>query len=326
MRETMSEPLLSDARLASELDFFKHHADSIAQNKIKLPSSYVPAVKDRPRKATLVNVPVVEAPTPSIEDDSTPTNDEIELTVKSLKPALSFSLKASPTSTIQTLKMLLVQQNPTAPAPEQQRWILKGKSMGDTKLLREFAVENGSVVNLMITKAAAQAQAADPEPTEATATPAGASTTLASTSSALSPPSTPAHGGTASGRHSRVPSLTLSEPPEPYTPSRRGSSAGSHRSVPSLSITTDLLSSPLSLDSHQPASARSAGSDEFIAGVSNPTLWTEAFELLKRHFEGDESKAQSVWESWLSGSRDWISPGDKALIRSKAGVSAMGGY
>jgi hypothetical protein len=47
---------------------------------------------------------------------------------------------------------------------EQQRWILKGKAMGDDKLLREFAVKDGDVVNLMITKAIVPIAKASDEP------------------------------------------------------------------------------------------------------------------------------------------------------------------
>lgn len=101
------------------------------------------------------------------------------LTIKSLKPALSFTLAARPTASVADLKAQLSAAEKDAPAPEQQRWILKGKAMGDGKLLREFDVQDGAVVNLMVTKAPA------------------------------APASSPAAAASSPGA---VPSLTLSEP------------------------------------------------------------------------------------------------------------------
>lgn len=91
-------------------------------------------------------------PPPALSHDSEPASTStVTLTIKSLKPPLVFSLPAPPTATIATLKALLVAQEPSAPPVEAQRWILKGKAMGDAKLLKEFAgVEDGAVVNLMI--------------------------------------------------------------------------------------------------------------------------------------------------------------------------------
>lgn len=166
---------------------------------------------------------------------------------------LVFTLDATPTSTIATLKAALCAANPTAPPAEQQRWILKGKVLGDAKLLREFAVDPaGATINLMLTKPVASA-----------------------------PP----------------PALTLE------TDSR-----------PALSLATDCLTPPA------PAPTGIA------AIVSRPELWTETFEVLKRHFgEGRDSDAKEVWEAWLGAAQGWIEPGDKALIRERVGISAMGG-
>lgn len=82
----------------------------------------------------------------------TATEAQISITVKSSKPAISVTLECSPTSTIASLKQALVQKDSSAPAPEAQRWILKGKAMSDTKLLKEFDVQSGAVVNLMVSK------------------------------------------------------------------------------------------------------------------------------------------------------------------------------
>lgn len=214
------------------------------------------------------------------DDSAAQVNQDVTLTIKSLKPPLTFTLACSPTATISSLKAQLKQSEQSAPAPETQRWILKGKAMNGDRLLKEFNVEDGSVVNLMIVKAA-------PAATAATSGPPPAETTTSTS----------------------VPSFTLSEP-VPV------SSAG----PPSLQINTTSL--PIDDGSLTPSSEV----PQFNQKLSDPALWSGAWELLQQHFgEGHEGEAQRAWECWLGGAREWISPGDKALIRSKVGLSAMGG-
>lgn len=155
--------------------------------------------------------------------------------------------------------------------------------MGDGKLLREFAVENGAVVNLMI-KAVT--------PPVATAPP---------------PPEAPVEG---------IPSLTFSSAPSPSITGR----------VP-LSISTSLPDSAFGAPSTVNPSTVGE-SQHFLSTISSPALWGDALELLNRNFgdtEEGEGQARRTWESWLGGSREWISPSQKALIREQVGVSAMGG-
>lgn len=98
-----------------------------------------------------------------------------------------------------------------------------------------------------------------------------------------------------------VPSLVLSEA-EPGS------------SKPTLNISTSI-----------PSPTTEGSVDKFAESVSSPQLWTDALTILKRHFGDDESSAEKVWEAWLSGSIQWISPSAKAAIREKVGLSAMGG-
>ncbi|KAK4049116.1 hypothetical protein OIO90_005586 [Microbotryomycetes sp. JL221] len=277
------EAILSDTKLHDELDFVKRQADMLATQRLKYPSTYVPPIEHRQKKPTLVDIAVVEPPAPMEQDDAqaAAANDAITLTIKSLKPALTFTLACAPTATISSLKSQLSSAHNDAPAPESQRWILKGKAMSGERLLKEFAVENGSVVNLMITKS--------------TATPAAAA---GSTSTSV-PVSTPSP--------TSVPSLTLSEP----VPVSSG--------PPTLQINTTSL--PIDDGSLTPSAP-----PQFNIKISDPTLWIGAWELLRRHFgEENEADAQRAWEAWLGGAREWISPSDKALIRDRVGLSAMGG-
>ncbi|GAA5851727.1 hypothetical protein JCM9279_004385 [Rhodotorula babjevae] len=283
------ESLLTDTRLPEEIQAFKATAELLATLKQRYPNSYIPPVEERHKRPTLVNVPVCAPPTTAHDDDddeAMPAADEtVKLTVKSLKPALSFTLAARPTATVADLKKQLAAAEKDAPAPEQQRWILKGKAMGDGKLLREFEVQDGAVVNLMITKAPA---AAPPS---------------SSTSTAAASPSSPG-----------VPALTLSEP-----------STSSSSNPPQVSLAKDLDALPLSTSSTSPAHPEHAGlSPAFLSTVASPALWQSVRSTIEGHFEGDK-EAQRVWEAMFDGAQEWIRPNDKALIRERVGYSAMGG-
>jgi hypothetical protein len=78
-----------------------------------------------------------------------PTASTITLTIKSLKPAHTFTLAASPTDAISSLKVALAAQ-PSAPPADAQRLLLKGKVLTDAKLLQEYSVKDGDTLNLSI--------------------------------------------------------------------------------------------------------------------------------------------------------------------------------
>ncbi|BGP16156.1 hypothetical protein JCM10213_006091 [Rhodosporidiobolus nylandii] len=283
------EQLLTDAQLQSELQALRTTADLLASQKLRYPHGYIPPVEERPRKPTLVNVPVVEPPSVSAagEDEAGPSNDAITLTVKSLKPPLTFTLSARPTSTIGDLKAQLARAESAAPPAEAQRWILKGKAMGDSKLLKEFPVEEGSTVNLMVTKISSPTPAA----------------TATSTSAVPDPSDSPA-----------VPALTLSEP-----------SASDAASPSQLSLQTDLDHLPLSTSTSADNPALVGHTAEFLETVSGSDLWQDVREVCEKRFGKDSVDAQKVWEAMYSGARDWITPNQKALVREKVQYSAMGG-
>ena len=270
-----------------------------------------------------MQVPVCAPPSTAADDDTAgPSTETVyNLTIKSLKPPLALALAASPTATIGDLKARLAEQYPgQAPAAETQRWILKGKAMGDNKLLKEFAVApKDTVINLMITKAAppsapslrspAPAAAADPEDVAAPRAPP-------SPKSPKSP--------------TNIPELTLSEP-DPVTGHARRSS---------VSLTNFDL--PLSSSPTQ-AEHPSGESSSLLAGVAATDFWLDVRRVCEEKFgpsEGGSSSssaasssdnnrnradAQKVWEAMFAGARDWISPSQKALIREQVGYSAMGG-
>ncbi|GJN89376.1 hypothetical protein Rhopal_002356-T1 [Rhodotorula paludigena] len=302
------ESLISDTSLPAEIQALKATADLLASQKLRYPNSYTPPVEERHKRPTLVNVPVCEPPSTSHDDDDAPApgDQTVALTVKSIKPALTFSLAARPTATIADLKAQLyaAEQGKGAPTPEAQRWILKGKAMGDTKLLKEFAVEDGTVVNLMVTKPTAPAASSAPAPSS---TPAAPSLVPAAS----------------------VPALTLSEPGA-STPPAPGTAP------PSVPLAADLDALPLSTSTSADGPALAGVSDAFLERVASPELWREVRGVCEAQFKEDgggaaaatsrgEQEAQQVWEAMFAGCRDWIRPNQKALIREKVGYSAMGG-
>ncbi|KAI5475496.1 hypothetical protein MNV49_001310 [Pseudohyphozyma bogoriensis] len=266
-----SERLLSSDKVGEELAFLKSHASTLSTLKQKYPGTHTPPIERRSKRPTLANIPVVPPPELSTTTDETSSTELINLTLKSLKPPLVFTLAAAPTSTILSLKHQLSAAEPTAPPPESQRWILKGKALGDGKLLKEFEVKDGAVVNLMIKAGSAAATPAATTPAMEVDEPA-------------------------------VPALTISTPTSSTDPT-------STSPKPALHIETAFAPSP-STPAHPGA---------------EPELWIEAYELLKKHFGGDEKKAVEGWEGWLGASQAWFTPAQKALIREKVGISAMGG-
>ncbi|KWU41784.1 hypothetical protein RHOSPDRAFT_36672 [Rhodotorula sp. JG-1b] len=319
------ESLLSDSSIQAELAAFKATADLLASQKLRLANSFVPPVEQRPKRATLVNVPVCAPPSTAADDDTAgPSTETVyNLTIKSLKPPLALALAASPTATIGDLKARLAEQYPgQAPAAETQRWILKGKAMGDNKLLKEFAVApKDTVINLMITKAAPASAPSlrSPAPAAAAADPGDVAAPRAPPS-----PKSPTH----------IPELTLSEP-DPVTGHARRSSV-------SLTNFDDLVDRlPLS-SSPTAAEHPSRESSSLLAGVAATDFWLDIRRVCEEKFgpsEGSSSSssapssdnnrnradAQKVWEAMFAGARDWISPSQKALIREQVGYSAMGG-
>jgi hypothetical protein len=160
--------------------------------------------------------------------------------------------------------------------------------MGDSKLLKEFPVEEGSTINLMVTKVASPAPTPDAE----------------------DPSDSPA---------ASVPALTLSEP----APSSSTSSA-----VPQISLQTDLDNLPLSTSStasEHPSSTHAGFSSEFLSTIAGSELWNDVRGVCEKRFGEGSKEAQTAWEAMFEGARGWISPNQKALVREQVGFSAMGG-
>ena len=76
-------------------------------------------------------------------------DSSISLTVKSLKPSLSITVTAQLTDTVLDLKHSISKSSSSAPGPDTQRLLLKGKALTDTKLLKEYDIESGAIIHLM---------------------------------------------------------------------------------------------------------------------------------------------------------------------------------
>lgn len=109
-----------------------------------------------------------------------------------------------------------------------------------------------------------------------------------------------------------IPSVTLSTPP-------------------TLSISTS-IPTPISL-SAEPYSetinkSTLSHSPAFLTTISSPELWVETYDLLIKHCTTNggkgEEDAKKVFEIWLGASLEFLEPAQKASIREKTGVSAMG--
>ena len=131
----------------------------------------------------------------------------ISVTFKSLKPSATFALSVQPADSIASIKEQLLVAHPNAPPPDAQRLLFKGKALSDSKLLQEYAVKDGDVINLMLKPGTNW----DPsKPTESTppqmATPTPVNP-FASVGGSLDPQAS------RSSRHQRIPSVVLSPSP-----------------------------------------------------------------------------------------------------------------
>lgn len=184
------------------------------------------------------------APPPPLSSSSTAS---ITLTVKSLKPALSFTLaQCSPTATIAQLKAALHSEHGDkgAPAPDRQRWLLKGKAMADERLLREYeGVKDGDTVILSIKPAAAAAASGE---APATASAAAAPAPAVAPEKAKTAPAPSPFGFKSQSMAPLSPRGANGEDPDSKR-ARTTSSAslsasingGKHARVPSITLTTD---------------------------------------------------------------------------------------
>lgn len=187
----------------------------------------------------------------------------ISIVFKSSKPPASYSISVQPTDTIASIKTLLASQ-PTAPPADAQRLLLKGKALADGKLLKEYSIKDGDIVNLMVKPGF------DWNPTKPTAAPPSplSSPSFAPSPSSMDQKLSPALNSDAKPHkrgHQRIPSVVLS-------PSRS-----------SENLAEKPMDITLTLDNTSP-SLPSETLSTYHNTVAKPEFWERLHKFLKYVF------------------------------------------
>jgi len=134
----------------------------------------------------------------------------LQITFKSLKPPFSTTIPVSPADSISTIKDQIAAQ-PRAPPADAQRLLLKGKALADAKLLKEYSVQDGDTINLMV-KPGVEWDPAKPQGQQSSSA-LRLSVAPPPATASLSPPGPPPEKRRG---HGRIPSVVLS--PTPSSP------------------------------------------------------------------------------------------------------------
>jgi len=267
----------------AETAFVKTFLNNLSNQPITYSDDY-----QQPLEKSLKRVPVlpIELPAPPQRKHkiSEPTAASITLTFKSLKPPLSFTLSVQPTDTIQSIKSFLASQHRAPPAAI-QRLLLKGKALADAKLLKEYNVKDGDIVNLMIKPG----HTWDPN--------------AVTTSESMSTPDNLKAG------HTKIPSVVLS-------PSPSSVSLSSEYNKPqdiNLTLDTSTIST---------ASAEITNT-AYHTTISDPAFWQELLILLEKRFKKDDVHA--AFEDFFCASKGKLTANEIAKIRQEVKIYGMAG-
>ncbi|KAG9127205.1 hypothetical protein FRC07_000250 [Ceratobasidium sp. 392] len=131
-----------------EATFVKTHLAALSTLPTTYPNDFQPAPEDLVR-TRVFPIEILPPPERKAAAQTTGATGQINVTVKSLKPALSFPLSVLPTDSIASIKDQLA-QHPRAPPADAQRLLLKGKALADSKLLQEYEIGDGATINLLV--------------------------------------------------------------------------------------------------------------------------------------------------------------------------------
>ncbi|KAH8087156.1 ubiquitin-domain-containing protein [Cristinia sonorae] len=287
----------------AEYAFVKNFAAGLSAQPVTLGDDHQQPPQDTLKRIPLGPVDLPSPPEPKHAD--TAPSGSVNITIKSTKPAQSYSLSVQSTDTIATIKSQLASK-PGAPPADVQRLLIKGKALADAKLLKEYDVKEGDTVNLMVKPGFHW----DPTDTAPPSPPAF-------TSSPSKEPVGPEHitllpeqPSTRRG-HTRIPSVVLS-------PS------------PSLTPTADekMVDIPLLLDTSSiPVTGPIAGptiESSYHTTVSQPDFWSRLYTFLTAEFP-NRSDAATAWEDFFRASKGQLSVSEIAKIRDNVGVIGMAG-
>ncbi|KAK0454003.1 uncharacterized protein EV420DRAFT_1556223 [Desarmillaria tabescens] len=263
----------------AELAFVNTFLNTIMSQPVTYPDDY-----HQPPENSLKKVPVLQVPLPAPpqrkQEEAGSSSSAITLTFKSLKPASSTTLRVSPSDTVLSIKSQLSPANPAA-----VRLLLKGKALADNKLLLEYPVHDGDIVNLILKDVPPPDPPVIVAPTPMKPAPITTAT-----------PATPS-------RHTRIPSVVLSPSPSP--------SADKPLDI-SLSLDTDL-----------PSPTRPSASTYHNA-LAKPEMWDRLYSFLRTEFTTD-SDAQQAFEDFLRAGKTVLTANEVARIRDHVGVVGMAG-
>ncbi|KAI0251175.1 hypothetical protein BJV78DRAFT_1126828 [Lactifluus subvellereus] len=253
---------------------------------------------------TLKRVPVlqVEVPRPpelKREDAVSSVPGTLQVTFKSLKPPFSITIPVSPTDSISSIKSQIAAE-PRAPPADAQRLLLKGKALADAKLLKEYSVQGGDTINLMVKPGV------DWDPTKAPEPPAQLfSPTPVETASLTPTPPAKRRG------HSRIPSVVLSPSPTPSSPLEKP------QDIQLVDADGFTLSAEMPIEPAIPQST-------YRTTVSQPEYWEKLLAFLRNELP-NRGDASIAFEDYLAASKGVLTASEIAKIRDRVGVMGMAG-
>jgi UV excision repair protein RAD23 len=273
----------------------------------------------------LRRVPVLHTsvpPVPATKKSQAETSGAaIQITFKSIKPSASYSLSVNPTDTVSSIKSLLTHTHASAPPPDAQRLLLKGKALADNKLLKEYPVKAGDVLTLVI-KPGVEWDPNRPKVAPNKSTPS--TITSPSPTSMLSvdnmkPPPGP-DGARKKHKHQRIPSVVLSPSPSTSTTDLLAGvdapPGGAGTQEKDILLTLDATDVP------QPLYPETLST--YHDTVANPEYWARLMDFLASEFTSD-ADAIHAFEDYLRATKASLTANEIAKIRDHTGIVGMAG-
>jgi len=296
----------------AERAFAQTFLNTISTQPVVYPDDYQSHPEASLKRVPVLQIDVPEPPAP--KDRTASSTDAFTITIKSLKPAASFSLVVRPTDTVADVKALLAGQVGAPPA-DAQRLLLKGKALVDSKLVREYSVAEGDTVNLMLKPGVEWNRSKTPNtnPAPGPSTPPSGRTFDSIAPSPVTPGSItlvdPSRSTPAPGRrHQRIPSVILSPSP------------GSNSPVLDKPADITLTIDPSTIDRGFPTDTHST----YHSTVAKPAFWSNLKAFLNQEF-GSDADSLIAFEDFLCATKGTLTASEVAKIRDEVGVIGMAG-
>ncbi|KLO09834.1 hypothetical protein SCHPADRAFT_922264 [Schizopora paradoxa] len=285
----------------SELAFVKSHLNVLGSLPVSYPDDFQQPVANSLRKVPVFPVDLPQPPAPKSSSGAS-SLETIAITIKVAKPPKTFTLSSvSPTDPISDIKAQLSSQ-PGAPPADAQRLLLRGKALADGKLLKEYSVKDGDVVNLMLRPGFEWNWESTPAKSPVSPTVKDNDSGAASRLDVGA--KTPAR------KHNRIPSVVLSPSPN-----------SSSTALPLVETPGDIQ---LTLDAPDVDGRVADSLDAYHQKIASPQFWERMHEFLRAEFVTPED-TRSAFEAFFVGSKGQLSPNEIAKIRDTVGIVGMSG-